>query len=405
MRAAVHVKALLELFDVTLAIINCGLSEADTLDQIPAYIRRGCASILVVNQPSRYDKLEERISNPQARILLEAIWPTPISFTRNTSALAQLAAKLAGKHFDVIHCYRLRTSKLIMLLRKYGITYSRSVLDVDDYESVTSLRFARRFSYQVGKQQTALRFLEAAKMAVVEEFVIPRFMDGYACSQSDKEALERRFPHTHWTIVPNTLPLPPPLQRVQRDAFTFIFVGGFGYLPNRDAVNFFCNSILPILRNTASHPFRVLVAGRNPSPSLMQLAQKNDVEVVANPPSIGPIYAQADAAIIPIRAGGGTRIKILEAFSYGLPVVSTRIGAEGLQLVPGTHALIADSPQDFAESCNRLIVDDTLRKSLGAAGHDLFRQRFSEDILVDIFRATLCTVPEQACHPVAKVGG
>lgn len=374
---------------LSLAVINCGLTQRDALEQIPSHIRTRCVSILAVNQSSLYDQLERKLTNQQARIFLEAVWPTPVALSRYALALSQLAALIMGCHFDVIHCFRLHTGKLIRLFRKHGITYTQSVLDIDDYESAKSFRFARRFSYDVGKQYTVLKTLDAAKLASSEKFLIPRFTHAYVCSEIDKQALETRFPGTRWTVVPNTLPLAPPSRKTKPGAFTFVFVGQLSYPPNKDAIIFFCNRILPILRGIASYPFRVLIAGRNPDPSLVQLAERNGLEVLADPVNLGPIYAQADAAIVPIRAGGGTRIKILEAFRCALPVVSTTIGAEGLELNPGNHVLIADSPKEFAESCERLMWDDALRQRLGTAGRNLFIERFCEDILVDIFRATL----------------
>jgi len=405
MRAGAHVEALLELFEVTLAIVNCGNNMTSVAAQIPSHIRRACSSIIVVSRGSLFDTLHEGITSHQGRLLLEAIWPTPVTYTQNAAALRELAARLAHRRFDAVHCFRLHTGKLVKLLRRHHVGYSRSILDVDDYESIAKFRLAQQLRDYIGLRYSLLRTLEAVKMAAVEARTIPRFTDGYACSESDKTALQRRFPGTRWTVVPNVLPAAERIEKIEQDLFTFIFVGALRYQPNKDGVIFFCNSVLPLLRKIAPRPFRVVIAGRTPDPDLVRLAHDVGADIVANPPAVAPIYAKADAAIVPLRTGGGTRIKILEAFSYRLPVISTAIGAEGLDIIPGVHALISDSPADFAASCRRIMVDEGIRKSLAVAGHDLFRRRFSSDVLAETLRTTLGIQPScrsgQAAEGVA----
>lgn len=402
MRAGAHIQALLDLFEVTLAIVNCGNDVASVTAQIPPQIRRACSSIIVVSRRSVFDTLHEGITSHQGRLLLEAIWPTPVAYTQNAAALRELAARLAHRRFDAVHCFRMHTSKLIKLLRRHHVGYSRSIIDVDDYESIAKFRLARQLKDFIGFRHSLLRNLEAVKMAAVEARMIPRFTDGYACSERDKSALQKRFPGTRWTVVPNVLPAAEPIKKIGQDLFTFIFVGALRYQPNKDGVIFFCNSVLPLLHKIAPRPFRVVVAGRTPDSDLVQLARDVGVDIVANPPAVAPFYAMADAAIVPLRAGGGTRIKILEAFSYRLPVVSTAIGAEGLEITPGVHALISDSPADFAASCRRIMLDEGLRRSLGNAGHDLFRRRFSSEVLAETLRATLGILPSRPSGQAAE---
>ena len=93
-----------------------------------------------------------------------------------------------------------------------------------------------------------------------------------------------------------------------------------------------------------------LIAGGNPLPEAMNLGRLGGVEVIANPPDVIPLYKSAAIAVVPLRAGGGTRIKILEAFAFRKPVVSTSLGAEGLEARPNEHLLIADTAEDFANA-------------------------------------------------------
>jgi polysaccharide biosynthesis protein PslH len=145
--------------------------------------------------------------------------------------------------------------------------------------------------------------------------------------------------------------------------------------------------VLPLLRRIASRKFRVLIVGRTGGVDLDRLRVIEDVRLVLDPLDLSPYYAQSDVVIVPIRSGGGTRIKILEAFSYGLPVISTTIGAEGLDVTPGSDIIIADGAEAFAEQCHRIWTDDLLRRRIAQGGHDLWRRKYNPTALVRALEA------------------
>ena len=118
-----------------------------------------------------------------------------------------------------------------------------------------------------------------------------------------------------------------------------------------------------------------------------RLTAIEEVRVVVDPPNLRPYYVQSDAVIVPLRGGGGTRVKILEAFSYGLPVVCTTIGVEGLDVTPGSDIIIADGAEAFANACLQIWKDDALRRQIAAAGRDLWRRRYSSGALVAALNA------------------
>jgi glycosyltransferase involved in cell wall biosynthesis len=121
-----------------------------------------------------------------------------------------------------------------------------------------------------------------------------------------------------------------------------------------------------------------MIVGRAPGSEILTLGREPGVTVVGSPPDVGPYYAAADVAIAPIRSGGGTRIKILEAFSHGVPVVSTTIGAEGLDARAGQDLLIADAPEEMARACLDLIDAPERRAAIARDAMALFEERFSE---------------------------
>ena len=109
---------------------------------------------------------------------------------------------------------------------------------------------------------------------------------------------------------------------------------------------------------------RLRLVGSGPAPEVRALAATAGVELLADVADVAPSYAWADLAVVPLRAGGGTRIKVLEAFAHGVPVVSTAVGAEGLDVVDGVHLRIADGAEAFAAACRQLATEPALARRL-----------------------------------------
>jgi polysaccharide biosynthesis protein PslH len=379
MRAASHIKVLSELFDVTLAIVGTHESEAEAHGCLAADVKRACVSVVVATRTSAIRRRLQRTRSFRVRVLFETLCPTPPK-----PALAELGRRLAGECFDAVHCFRLKTG-LLRLLRRHGIIFGRSVLDVDSYESRAEFRSIKAFRAVISTRMSAVSCLKAVTWWVLESLLIPTFDDAIVCSEFDRQRLRRRFPGTRWHIVPNTIAEPPEFNAVANDRFTFLFVGLLGYRPNWDAVLFFCTHVLPVLRQNAPGRFMVLIVGQAmglPGGDLDRLTPIEEVRVVLDPPDLSPYYAQSDAVIVPLRGGGGTRVKIIEAFSYGLPVVSTTIGAEGLDVTPGSDIIIADGAEAFADHCLRIWTYDRLRRRIAAAGRDLWRRKYSPAALL-----------------------
>lgn len=385
MRAVSHIKALSELFDVTLAIVGDHGSEAEAHKRVAPDVRAVCASVVIV---SRTSFLHRRLAHGWgflARNLFEALWPTPAAFAPYIPAVAELGRRLSGERFAVVHCFRLN-SGLLRLLRRRGVVFGRSVLDFDGYESQAEFRSAAAFRSLVGRQSSVVTWLRAVKWWALEALLIPSFESAIVCSEDDRQRLRRRFPGTRWHVVPNVVARPAQIDTAGHDRFTFLFAGQLGYLPNWDAAWFFCTEVLPVLRQRAPGSCRVLIVGRaGGDPD--RLTAIDEVRVVVNPPDIAPYYAQADAVVVPLRGGSGTRVKIIEAFSYGLPVVSTTIGAEGLEVTPDSDIIIGDDAQTFAEQCCRIWADENLRLRIAAAGHDLWLRKYSPAALAVAFEA------------------
>ncbi len=197
----------------------------------------------------------------------------------------------------------------------------------------------------------------------------------YVCS-ADEEALLRGAGIDHVVVVPNGVdlegirPSPEP-----PDGDLVLFPGDLGYAPNIVASHWIANEIAPAIRARTDR-CRLMVAGRDASDDLRARLGAADVEVRSPVADMGEMLAQSSIVLVPLRGGGGTRLKILEAFGAGRAVVSTRLGAEGIQAEDGRHLLIADTPDDIAGAVAGLLSDPARRRELAAAARRLAEERY-----------------------------
>ncbi len=155
-----------------------------------------------------------------------------------------------------------------------------------------------------------------------------------------------------------------------------VFTGSMDWYPNEDAILYFLDEILPAIRREIP-AVSFTVAGRNPTPRLRSAAAASGVRVTGTVDDIRPHIAEAAVYVVPLRIGGGTRLKLFEALAMGKAVVSTKIGAEGLPLTAGRHFVAADDPAAFASATVSLLRDPGRRKALGDAGRRLVTERYS----------------------------
>jgi glycosyltransferase involved in cell wall biosynthesis len=167
-----------------------------------------------------------------------------------------------------------------------------------------------------------------------------------------------------------------PQPEVRQDPFRLVFTGSMDWLPNEDGVLYFCREVLPRLRQ-AEPRISLAIVGRNPTSAIRRLAQDSDgIEVTGRVDDVRPHVAAAALSIVPLRIGGGTRLKIYESMAMGRAVVSTTIGAEGLPLTPSVHIALADEPAALASEILRLLGDGTARRAMEESGLALVRQRY-----------------------------
>ncbi|PSF36242.1 hypothetical protein C7H19_13625 [Aphanothece hegewaldii CCALA 016] len=156
---------------------------------------------------------------------------------------------------------------------------------------------------------------------------------------------------------------------------TMIFVGTMGYAPNVDAILYFCAQIFPDIQQQLSNT-KLFIVGNHPKPEICQLASSKNIIVTGAVPDIIPYYQQSQVSIVPLRAGGGTRLKILEAMALGKAVVSTSLGCEGLQVIHKKHIMIADTPLEFVRHTIELLTNKELREKIAKNARQLVEVQY-----------------------------
>lgn len=241
---------------------------------------------------------------------------------------------------DRIHIYRIFLAPLI----EEWLGRVPVHLDLDEHESRTRARIAALARANGDDAIAAQLQSESEFYAQAELEWLPRFDSISVSSEVERTHLLSRLPSARVTVIPNTAPKPavPPIRR-PHEGIRLLFAGHLGYYPNLDAVRFLARELAPLV---APHGVTITVVGRGATPQLQrELAETKGIESLGYVDSLQDLYNRADAAIVPIRAGGGTRIKILEAFEQGLPVIATTIGAEGITPAPGQRLTIADTAE------------------------------------------------------------
>jgi len=245
-----------------------------------------------------------------------------------------------------------------------------TILNLHNIESVLHARCARSERSPQALAHSAFQHI----CRNLEEKWLPRFNCLLVPSAADECQLCNISPGARVCVYPNAIPLVPPPARREEDVI--IFSGNLEYHPNISAVRYFRHAIWPRLRERwPSLVWRLI--GKNPQPVAKLLSGDARIELRGPVDDAIQELARAKVAIVPLLAGSGTRIKIIEAWAAGVPVVSTPLGAEGLPARADEHLLLAADTQSFAEAVSRLLASAPLRERVGRAGRYLYECEFT----------------------------
>lgn len=317
------------------------------------------------------------------RLLRGLIGPLPVTaWNCHSRAAATLLERLLDEQrFDTVQIVGSPLAAYLpLVLRAPG--RPAVLMDWHNIESVLMRRYA-------GSAPSWAHRLFAARTARLLERLENRLLHvcgaHVAVSENDRQALLERWPQAQVHCVPNGVDVRHFSEACQANLSgaggeqrgnrrRLLFVGSMDYFANIDGVRWFCERVWPELE--AKHPdLDLVIVGRNPAPEVKALASPR-VIVTGEVEDTKPYYRGATVAVVPLRVGGGSRLKILEAMAAGVPVVSTRLGAEGLELEPEKHLLIADSPEHFAQTVCALLDDWGKRRQIAQRAWNLVNERY-----------------------------
>jgi len=317
-----------------------------------------------------------------AQLLRGLISELPVSVARYASGRMkrQLEALLREQKFDSLVCDFLFPAPNIPDM-------GRAVLFQHNVESMIWRRHVQEARHP-GKR--AYLALQARRMQAFERKICRAAGHIVAVSEVDREAMQRMFGVERVSSVATGVDLDffaPSANAPQKAGL--IFTGSMDWLPNIDAMEWFAAEILPLIHKERPD-CRLIVAGRRPTAGLQELARREPrISLTGTVPDIRPYLWGSAVSIVPLRIGGGTRLKIFEAMAARIPVVSTSIGAEGLPLAAGKHIAIADSAELFARKCLDLLANPAEGQNLVDHAWELLSSRFSWPAVTRDFEAAL----------------
>jgi glycosyltransferase involved in cell wall biosynthesis len=316
---------------------------------------------------------------PGLRLAQEAFGFWSWGLKVDDDVLAKIRRQLAGQRFDAVVCFRIRSVPIWWgLARELRVRADKIVVDIDDIESKAMVREIARERQRNGFEMAYVIRLLAWKASRLEKWILMHVDCNLVCSEVDRRELQGRVPSARIEVAPNivrrrdALPL-----RAEDGSLRMLLLGTMDYGPNADAAVYFCKEVFPSVRRLATKMPQVWIVGHRPAERVKNLANGSDIFVIGGVNVVEPYYRDTDVCVVPIRYGGGTRIKILEAMAMGRPVVSTTIGAEGICCSDGTDILLADDPISFAQACTSLGKNRSLAMSLVENAQATVRDKYT----------------------------
>ncbi|MEQ1855831.1 MAG: glycosyltransferase family 4 protein [Longimicrobiales bacterium] len=257
------------------------------------------------------------------------------------------------------------------------------------HHNVESSLLRRRANVERGLMKTYVR--HQAKLVEQAEREWCRRVDlNVAVSDADAQQLREFANGTDVLVTPNGVDTKSLLPSPGEPKGGLLFVGGYSWFPNADAMGYFADEILPLIRR-ARPETTVRWIGRDTTEARQRFAE-HGIEMLGYVADIRPFVEEATCVVVPLRIGGGTRLKILDAWSLGKAVVSTSVGCEGLEARSGTNIMVEDTPQGFADVTLRILGDGDLRRALEQGGRDTAVRLYDWDSLGERMLRRYCAL-------------
>lgn len=301
--------------------------------------------------------------------------PLELKFLHSTSLTRKIRRLTKEINFDLVLIINSHTALYLETLPES--LRQRSILMLENIEYAQYESISRIERNAINKARAWLNYQMMRRWE-------PRYAENFSrcitVSEVDRDILLGANPAIEISVIPNGVdtkvhkPLP-----YNHNAPSLIFTGKMSYQPCADAAVYFCREVLPLVKKEIPD-VDLWIVGREPPQEVINLAA-DGVHVTGWVEEVVPYYERSTVCVVPLRAGGGTRLKILEAMALGRSVVSTKVGCEGLDVTDGENILIADHPQEFADKTIRLLRDRELRNSITARARRLVENQYDWDIL------------------------
>ncbi|KEF39752.1 glycosyltransferase [Schinkia azotoformans MEV2011] len=374
-RAHQWVNRLSRMYEVSILIINSEVSK----DKEEKLLFNSVEKVdFIVIQPASKKEwfgalssvLQLVTGNPKGLLTLLHEW-IPL----NDAIKHEVAALFKGKQFDLILCFRLYLKKYALYVKK--ITSAKTIhLDIDDIESSTRLKIGTLALKKQKYKRAFIYLLSSLLFRIEEKHMNSAAKDVYVCSNEDQSLLSKRYPNLNVMVMPNRIFGSPKSLPLLECPYQLLFVGSLHYFPNEEAVLWLVQKVLPRLRELDNR-WALHVAGFGASEALTGLLLEQDgVRFHGYVESLEDVYQQAAIVVSPLHAGGGTKLKVLEAMWYGRPLIATYESVYGLGLIPDVHYLAAETADDFVNACQKIVQNSMVAKELTAASIRIMEENY-----------------------------
>lgn len=300
--------------------------------------------------------------------------PFSVNWAKSRAMRSQLRHLLESVKFDIVH---FDTIGLAAYRDDVG-----AVPKILNHHNMESHLLRRRVEFETHPLKRFYYAREAEKLERYQQRVCPEFDVHLTVSEVDRERLLEFVPGIRAEVIANGVDVDYfRAGGLQQTPGNLVMASGMNWFPNRDAVLYMCDEIWP--RLCAKMPdLSWTVVGASPPQRLLDLARHDSrITVTGFVDDVRPYLDRAEIYLCPMRDGGGTRLKILDALAMSKPIVSTTLGCEGIDVTPGVDVLLADTPDEFVEQVARLRSDSFLRQSIANAARELAIGRYSWDVI------------------------
>lgn len=320
----------------------------------------------------------------QSRLIhLSSRLPYSVQGARSIMMEQRIKALLHDHKIDVIVCEQ--ADLLVNLAAELSVPL------IVDHHDVQHVILRRYLEFERNPAKRLYAWVESRKVLAWERMACQRAAIAMACSEHDRALLAKLCPTLPVVVVPNVVDTDAYARNGEGNGepFRVLFQGAMDWYPNRDAVEFFVSAILPKLRALVPR-IQITVAGRNLSEDFRgRFSKCSEIEFIGTVLDMRAEIARAAICVVPLRIGSGTRLKILEAAAMTKPVVSTHVGAEGLDFVDGEEIVLADEPWEFARAITDLLADPARRRTMGLAARRRVETQYSLPALRSALREVL----------------